>query len=349
MKESVKLSSLKPFMNTDGLDQESEVLRKRFSSKMTIAPDEERVAISVISCTTEDADQDVILPTGADLKRYQSNPVVLFGHDYSSKPIAKIVALSVTEDAITAKIQFADTQEALECWSLVKGGYLSACSIGFIIKEAYYAGTDEFKQFIKEKKLKIKDTVRRIISSFELLENSLVPIPSNPDALVQAVSSKSINLSEKMLKELDLPKVVVVEKATKDMTDKELNEMNYHELKDKIDEENSQSVTEAPKTEEKTEKVTDKEVKSPACRQKDETKEDCVKRKIPEIIGEGVPQDQAVAMANSMCEKGCDEKSAEFKEKVKENTKYIKVLRCGGVDIKKLVELRKKAISGKIV
>ena len=268
MKESVKLSSLKPFMNTDGLDQESEVLRKRFSSKMTIAPDEERVAISVISCTTEDADQDVILPTGADLKRYQSNPVVLFGHNYSSKPIAKIVALSVTEDAITAKMQFADTQEALECWSLVKGGYLSACSIGFIIKEAYHAGTDEFKQFIRERKLKIKDTVRRIISKFELLENSLVPIPSNPDALVQAVSSKSINLSEKMLKELDLPKVIVKEE---------------------------------PKVEEV---------------------------KVTEVA-----------------------KVAEVKDKPKatEIPRYIKVLRHGNYDIKKLAELHRLAKIGKIV
>jgi HK97 family phage prohead protease len=213
MKESIKLSSLTPFMDTNGLDQESEVLRKRFSSKISISPEEERTVVSVISCTTEDADNDCILPTGADLKRFQSNPVVLFGHNYSSKPIAKIVALSVTEDAITAKMQFADTQEALECWSLVKGGFLSACSIGFIIKEAYYAGTEEFKQFVKANKIKVKDTVRRIISKFELLENSLVPIPSNPDALVQAVSSKSIVLSDKMTKELDLPKVVVIEKT----------------------------------------------------------------------------------------------------------------------------------------
>jgi hypothetical protein len=50
-----------------------------------------------------------------------------------------------------------------------------------------------------------------------------------------------------------------------------------------------------------------KEEKSPACRKKGERKEDCVERKIPEIIDEGYKRDQAIAMANSMCETPCEE------------------------------------------
>lgn len=49
--------------------------------------------------------------------------------------------------------------------------------------------------------------------------------------------------------------------------------------------------------------------KSPTCRQEDETKDECVSRKIPEIMDEGYDQDQAVAMANSMCSTACSDKS----------------------------------------
>src|SRR6056297_2412975 len=48
--------------------------------------------------------------------------------------------------------------------------------------------------------------------------------------------------------------------------------------------------------------------KSPACRLKDETVEECKERKIPEIVKEGYPQDRAVAMADRMCQVRCDRK-----------------------------------------
>ena len=52
------------------------------------------------------------------------------------------------------------------------------------------------------------------------------------------------------------------------------------------------------------------EEKSPACRMSEETTEACVARKVPELIEEGMEQDQAVAAASSMCETACSEKSA---------------------------------------
>jgi len=51
----------------------------------------------------------------------------------------------------------------------------------------------------------------------------------------------------------------------------------------------------------------DAEVKSPACRQEDETAEECVSRKVPEMIEEGMDEDQAVAAAHAVCEKRCDD------------------------------------------
>jgi len=324
-KDKVLVSSLKPYMDIEGLDVGLEVVRKRFSSRITIDPSEDRTCVANITTTDEDAEGDVIIPTGADLKRFTKNPVIMYAHNYSGKPVAKAVALSVNEEGITAKMKFAETEEANDVWSLIKGGFLNANSIGFIIKERFHRGTEEFNTYVKENKIKVKDTVDRIISKFELLESSIVPIPCNPEALMVAVSEKSINLSEKTLKELDLPKVIVVEK-------KDIVEEIVIDLPEEI-------------------------IKSPACRQKDETKEDCVARKIPEIIGEGVDKEQAIAMAYSMCDKPCEEKSKEFKElvekakeiKIEEPKRSIKVIRSGGYDIKKLVELRKLAIKGKVV
>jgi HK97 family phage prohead protease len=213
MKELVKISSLRPFINAAGLDDTEEVIRKRISSKISISADEEKTCVANISTPDCDSDCDSIMAVGADLKRFMLNPVVLWSHDYSSKPIAKVVGLSVSEEGLVAKMKFADTEDANEVWSLVKDGFIKTCSIGFIIKERFIKGTEEFNSYVKENKIKVKENVQRIITKFELIENSFVAIPANPMALVQAISEKSITLSDKTLKEFDLPKVVVVEKV----------------------------------------------------------------------------------------------------------------------------------------
>ena len=51
------------------------------------------------------------------------------------------------------------------------------------------------------------------------------------------------------------------------------------------------------------------EEKSPACRQDGETVDECVSRKVPELIDEGMDDDQAVAVAHSMCETDCGDKN----------------------------------------
>lgn len=48
-----------------------------------------------------------------------------------------------------------------------------------------------------------------------------------------------------------------------------------------------------------------KELKSPACRMKNETEVDCVSRKVPELMSEGMSQAQAIAAAKSMCKNKC--------------------------------------------
>ena len=104
------------------------------------------------------------------------------------------------------------------------------------------------------------------------------------------------------------------------------------EVKEKIDDFVSK---EKPKKKKKDEK-------SPACRMEDETSKECVARKIPELVDEGMEQDQAVAAATNICKDKCkkkDDKKATFnceciecghKIKTSEHCKDIKCSECGG-------------------
>jgi len=79
--------------------------------------------------------------------------------------------------------------------------------------------------------------------------------------------------------------------------------------------------------------------KSPACRIEGETEEECRKRKIPELVDEGMEQDQAVAVAIDMCKEECEKKEETFdcecldcghKMTTEKHCSDIKCSKCGG-------------------
>jgi HK97 family phage major capsid protein/HK97 family phage prohead protease len=78
--------------------------------------------------------------------------------------------------------------------------------------------------------------------------------------------------------------------------------------------------------EQKTQLEKEKTTKSPMCKMPDETKKECVARKIPEIMRDnpGMTQDQAIAEAESMCSKDCKTKEDEEKEKAEAEEKAKK-------------------------
>jgi hypothetical protein len=63
--------------------------------------------------------------------------------------------------------------------------------------------------------------------------------------------------------------------------------------------------------------------KSPACRMDEESFDDCVSRKVPELMDEGYSQEQAVAIASSVCSIPCSEKIEIPKEFEISNAKQI--------------------------
>lgn len=135
-----------------------------------------RVRRFVISTSTPDRDNDTIAVAGWKLDNYRRNPVVLWAHDYQSLPLGRAVSVAVDGDKLVADAEFADHDMANAVLKLIDGGFLRATSVGFRPLTSTYnnarGGTDYTAQ--------------------ELLEFSLVPVPANPEALIQAKSLTAI-------------------------------------------------------------------------------------------------------------------------------------------------------------
>jgi len=205
MKNQVKLRDLKNFLGEmDNIQENNDEVLVRKQVTEGINELGEREFDAVISNNSVDADGDILMPLGCDMSKFLKNPVVLFGHVHNQPPVGKIIALKVTEKEISARIKMAETAFAEELWSLIKGGFIRAHSIGFTIKDAVIRGTKEFNEFIIKNHMQVTDNCNRIIKSFTLYEDSVVSIPSNSEALITAISTKSINISDKLAKEMGI-------------------------------------------------------------------------------------------------------------------------------------------------
>lgn len=170
----------------------------------------ERAVVSYISTGIKDRDGEKLVPEGVLLDNYQKNPVVPFGHDYKSIPPAKNMWIKRDEKGLVAKTVFAKNQRAEEYYQAYTedvggtGPLLNAFSVGFIPLEWEDTDTKALE--------KNPDLPKRIYNKWELLEYSLVPIPSCAEALTIAVEKGMI--SKKLQKELEI-------EVVKDVPEKE--------------------------------------------------------------------------------------------------------------------------------
>jgi len=204
MKKDIKVGSLKTFINIEGLDPEEKLERKQYVSDIKIDEGEEKTAIFRMTCSETDMDGDIMVPNGINLQRYNKNSPVLWAHQHSALPIGLTTEIANDGNQVISKVKFADTPFAQDVWKLVKMGALKCCSIGFIPLKGFIRGTREFDQYVAEKAIKIAKNTRRIVSEWLLLENSIVNLPCNEDALSLAVSTKSLELSDETIKKLGI-------------------------------------------------------------------------------------------------------------------------------------------------
>ncbi len=136
----------------------------------------DRTFTFTISTNDVDRDNDIIDQSGWELDRYKANPVVLAFHAYDKPPIAKTIAIGVQGNALKATAQFVPKGIyglADEIHDLVAAGFLNTTSVGFKPLDQSY------------------DTTRggMNIRRAELLEWSVVSVPSNPQAVITSRSA----------------------------------------------------------------------------------------------------------------------------------------------------------------
>ena len=153
--------------------------------------------IFTISTSTPDRDEDILEPKGCQLKNYKKNSVVLFAHDYHSLPIGKSVNIRKLDEHIEAEVEFAPTQFAQEVRVLCEQGFLNAASVGFIPLESEpIEQKDDDGDMLASRGFRFK--------RWDLLEWSIVPVPSNFEALIQNAKAKGIGvkaMEEELVKE----------------------------------------------------------------------------------------------------------------------------------------------------
>ncbi len=131
---------------------------------------------ALISAETLDRSSEVLLAGGADLARYRRNPVLLWAHNAELPPIGRAVSVSAEPGVgVWAVNEFAETPFAQEIRQLYEGGFLNAFSVGFRPLELDPRPVAAGQR---------GPTVVR----WELIEQSAVAVPANPDALVAAAA-----------------------------------------------------------------------------------------------------------------------------------------------------------------
>lgn len=147
------------------------VFYKQASAVESVSDTDRRVRFC-ISTNDVDRDNDTIDQSGWDLSNYMRSPVVLWAHSHHDLPIAKCVMLGVENGKLMATAEFATHAFAETVYQLVKGGFLSATSVGFRTLEYV---RNEQRNGIDFKRM-------------ELLEFSVVPVPANQHALIAAAA-----------------------------------------------------------------------------------------------------------------------------------------------------------------
>lgn len=137
-----------------------------------------RTVSFVFSDESVDRYGDIIYARGWELDNFNANPIALFGHDAGSveNVIGRAKNVRVHGTKLLGDIEFmgADANPNAEAvYQMVKGGFLKTVSVGFAPIEWSQAQDESRPGGVDFKKS-------------ELLEISVVPIPANPNALVQA-------------------------------------------------------------------------------------------------------------------------------------------------------------------
>jgi len=145
--------------------------------------------------TTESLDRDgeVVVPQGMNSQEFERNPILLYNHD-ATLPIGKCVGLRRRDTGIEGDFVFAQRPDGYAgdyfpefVASLVGQGIVKGVSIGYAPLQGGIrrASLDDRKRY--------GDAVHTVFSRWKLLEISVAPLQSNPDALISAIRKGAVD------------------------------------------------------------------------------------------------------------------------------------------------------------
>ena len=168
------------------------------------------------SDATLDRDDEILTVGGWDLKNYKKNPVFLWAHKYGNPPIGRANKVFIRkEEGLMFDILFAEKETyefADTIYKLYEQEFLNATSVGFRPEKGTRTWNEDDGILTTPKK--------------ELWELSAVPVPANPNALIErsvedAMQKNVINKTQhdRFLKELDKLRgnqssIIITEKTT---------------------------------------------------------------------------------------------------------------------------------------
>lgn len=191
---------------------EDGVCRKAYVPYEVKADEDSRRVSFTITTGAVDRDNDTINVDGWDLKHYLKNPVVLFGHRSDMPPIAKALSVKKSAGALHATAEFLPAGVyplADQVYEMVKLGFLRATSVGFRPKRDK-SGRPAMAWNEERGGIDFEEQ--------ELLEFSIVPVPSNPEALMERAKDFAAAGSERLdafRKALDLAEAAIGKPSSK--------------------------------------------------------------------------------------------------------------------------------------
>lgn len=166
--------------------------RKNLTSKVQEGSDENEFQ-AIITTDSIDRDHEVVMPGGVQWEPFlKDNPTIPFGHDGDNRlPVGRAMWIKPlpkrSPNRLLMGFRMGSTPFAEDVATLIKEGILNTMSIGFEPLEGEFGPPTE-KEIKKRPELA---GVRNVYRKSELVEVSVVTVPSNRDALIQRCKSMS--------------------------------------------------------------------------------------------------------------------------------------------------------------